>query len=353
MPNAVELFNVTKIFSDADSPAVCDFSLSIAPGEQVALVGPSGSGKTTILRLVAGFLAPDTGTIALDGQTVAARSRLVPPEQRDVGMVFQDYALFPHLTARQNIAFGLNRKSKAERERRVSETLELVGLADLADRYPHELSGGQQQRVALARAIAPRPIVILLDEPFSSLDAGRREQVREDVSRILRDSGISAIFVTHDQDEALFIGDRLAVLNAGRLEQVGAPEDVFGAPRTRFVAEFMGKTDFLPGEVTADGIRTEIGVLDQPADWPIGARVEIAFRPDDVRLIPDPAGPACITERHFKGAMNMYCVRLASGRMVHSYQAHTLTLAPGTPVRAVAEPGHALACFAANGVKPA
>ncbi|MGH2593550.1 MAG: ABC transporter ATP-binding protein, partial [Anaerolineae bacterium] len=213
------------------------------------------------------------------------------------------------------------------------------------------LSGGQQQRVALARALAPRPIVFLLDEPFSSLDAGLREQVREDVARILRESGASVIFVTHDQEEALFMGDRLAVLNAGRLEQEGTPEEVFGAPATRFVAEFMGKTDFLPGEVTAGGIRTEIGHLAQQVALPIGTPVEVAFRPDDVRLIPDPAGSARITERRFKGALNMYCVRLPSARMIHSYQAHTLTLAPGTSVHAVAEPGHALACFVLNGAK--
>jgi len=248
------------------------------------------------------------------------------------------------------VTYGLHRNGRQDRSARMREILDLVGLSDLHARMPHQLSGGQQQRVALARALAPRPNVLLLDEPFSGLHAGMREQVREDVRGILRESGISAIFVTHDQDEALFMGDRVAVLNAGQLEQVGTPEEVFGAPATRFVAEFMGKTDFLPGEVTVQGVLTEIGLLDQPAAFPIGTPVEVAFRPDDVRLIPDPAGTARVTERHFKGALNMYCVRLSSGRMIHSFQAHTLALAPGTPVRAVAEPGHALACFALNGV---
>jgi len=322
----------------------------VQPGEILALIGPSGCGKTTTLRLIAGFERPDAGRIEIGDRVVADAQTFVPPERRQVGMVFQIYALFPHLSVADNVTYGLHRNGRQDRSARMREILDLVGLSDLHARMPHQLSGGQQQRVALARALAPRPNVLLLDEPFSGLHAGMREQVREDVRGILRESGISAIFVTHDQDEALFMGDRVAVLNAGQLEQVGTPEEVFGAPATRFVAEFMGKTDFLPGEVTVQGVLTEIGLLDQPAAFPIGTPVEVAFRPDDVRLIPDPAGTARVTERHFKGALNMYCVRLSSGRMIHSFQAHTLALAPGTPVRAVAEPGHALACFALNGV---
>jgi iron(III) transport system ATP-binding protein len=345
---AVHCESLTKAYRDVS--AVRDLSLSVRPGEILALLGPSGCGKTTTLRMIAGFERPDAGRIEIGGQVVANGHVFVPPERRQVGMVFQSYALFPHLSVADNVAYGLNRKGR--RDGRVREVLALVGLQDVDRRTPHELSGGQQQRVALARALAPRPNVLLLDEPFSNLDPGLREQVREDVAHILRESGISAIFVTHDQDEALFMGDRVAVLNAGQLEQVGTPEEVFGAPATRFVAEFMGKTDFLPGEVTAQGVLTEIGLLDQPVAFPIGTPVEVAFRPDDVTLIPDPAGTACVTERHFKGALNMYCVRLSSGRVIHSFQAHTLALAPGTPVRAVAEPGHALACFAVNGTPP-
>ncbi len=344
-PIAVHCENLTKSYRNVR--AVQGLDLTLRQGQILALLGPSGCGKTTTLRLIAGFEKPDAGRIDIGGRVVVGPYHFVPPEQRRVGMVFQNYALFPHLSVAENVAYGLNRREHPRA--RVREVLALVGLSDVYARMPHELSGGQQQRVALARALAPRPNVLLLDEPFSGLDAGLRDQVREDVARILRESGASVIFVTHNQEEALFIGDRLAVLDAGRLEQVGTPEEVFGAPATRFVAEFMGKTDFLPGEVTAKGIHTEIGLLDQRVRLPIGAPVEIAFRPDDVKVIADPDGSARITERHFKGAMNMYCVRLPSGRMVHSYQVHTLMLAPGTAVRALADPGHALACFDRDG----
>jgi iron(III) transport system ATP-binding protein len=335
---------VSKSFGGG-AAAVQALSLAIAPAEQVALLGPSGSGKSTVLRLLAGFLVPDAGQIRLGGRLVAGGRTFVPPERRGVGMVFQDYALFPHLTVRQNVAFGLHRLPAAERDRRVGETLALVGLEPLAGRHPHELSGGEQQRVALGRAIAPRPIVILLDEPFSSLDAGLRQQVRADVVGILRESGVSAVFVTHDQDEALELGDRIAVMNAGRLEQCGDPEAVFARPASRFVAEFLGRTDFLPGRVTAEGILTEIGLLAQPVDLAVGTAVEVAFRPDDVQLDADSEAGARIGERHYQGTVNLYAVCLPSGRRVHSLQPHTRRLTPGTAVRVRAAPGHALACF--------
>jgi iron(III) transport system ATP-binding protein len=349
MDPAVELVAISKGFGRGEEPAVSEVSLAVQPGETVALLGPSGSGKTTLLRLVAGFLEPDAGVVRLAGREVARPGRSVPPERRGVGMVFQDYALFPHLTVSRNVSFGLNGLPKRARQEAVGRVLELVDLQGLQHRYPHELSGGQQQRVALARALAPRPIVILLDEPFSSLDASLRAQVREDVATILHDSGSTALFVTHDQDEALFLGDRVAVLRAGRLEQVATPEDVYHRPASRFVAEFLGKTDFLPGRVTADGVSTELGLLPQQLACPSGTEVHVAIRPDDVRFAPDPASSARVVMRHFEGTTALYHVALPSGDVVHSLQPHTLLLQPGSAVSVWVDAGHDLPCFDSDG----
>ncbi len=345
MTHSVELLGVSKRFSPHGAPAVAALSLSVQPGEVVALLGPSGSGKTTLLRMVAGFVTPDSGSVRLGGRVVADDSGSVPPEQRGAGMVFQDHALFPHLTVWKNVAFGLNRETSGERHTRVQEALDMVGLAGLEQRFPHELSGGQQQRVALARALAPRPIVLLLDEPFASLDASLRAQLRDEVATIVRQSGATTLFVTHDQEEAMFMGDRVAVLREGRLEQIGSPEDVYHHPASRFVAEFMGKTDFLPGEIVRDGVSTELGLLPQRADLPVGTPVSVAFRPDDVRIAADPAGVARVAMRHFEGTAALYHVILPSGRSVHSLQDHTLVLPPGTPVTVWSEAGHELPCF--------
>ncbi len=346
--NALELTQVTKQYDPNTPPAVQSVSFSVAKGETLALIGPSGCGKTTTLRLIAGFEHPDAGTITLDGKVVADKHTSTPPEKRGVGMVFQDHALFPHLTAAGNVAFGLSNGNRESRESQIKHFLQLVGLENFGGRYPHELSGGERQRVALARALALKPVVVLLDEPFSNLDADRRAEMREQVRAIFKMLSATAIFVTHDQEEALFMGDRVAVINNGRLEQIGTPEEIFHSAATRFVAEFMGHTDFLPGRVAENGIDTEIGVLTQPAAWPVGTPVDVAFRADDVAFAPDPASKARVLARHFKGALNVYRVRLPSGRLIHSLQAHTLRLAPGTPVRVWAEPGHALACFEAS-----
>jgi iron(III) transport system ATP-binding protein len=229
----------------------------------------------------------------------------------------------------------------------VRHVLRLVGLADQHARLPHELSGGQQQRVALARALAPSPAVVLLDEPFSNLDASLRRTMRDEVRATLRvrTSDATAIFVTHDQEEALFMGDRIAVMNAGRVEQVGTPEEIFHRPATRFVAEFMGNTDFLPGEARADGIHTEVGVIPQRVALPEGTPVELAVRADDISLQRDRGSRALVLARLFQGAQNLYRVRLPSGRLLHSLQPHTRQWQPGTPVRVVADAGHPLACF--------
>ncbi len=346
---AVRCSGLTKYFGAGDVKAIEGLDLEVSQGEILALLGASGCGKTTTLRLIAGFETPTAGEIEVGGQIVAAPGLSLPPEQRRVGMVFQNYALFPHLSVARNIAYGLSRTGRA---RRVTEVLALVGLADYSERMPHQLSGGQQQRVAIARALAPQPAVLLLDEPFSNLDTGRRAQMREEVRDILKRSATTAIFVTHSQQEALFMGDRVALINGGRLAQVGTPEQVFHDPATRFVAEFMGETDFLAGEVTAEGILTELGLLPQPAAQPPGTPVEVAFRADDVALAADPHGSARIVTRLFRGAVNVYRVRLASGQLVHSLQPHTATWPPGTAVRAWAEPGHPLSCFPRNGANP-
>ncbi|MBI4314299.1 MAG: ABC transporter ATP-binding protein [Chloroflexi bacterium] len=343
--NALELEGVTKQYAPGTPPAVADVSLSVAKGEILALIGPSGCGKTSTLRLIAGFERPDSGTVVIGGRVAANGRAWIPPERRGVGMVFQDYALFPHLTVAENTGFGLDELSRDKRQPEVDHLLQLVGLEKFGRRYPHELSGGERQRVALARALAPKPVVVLLDEPFSNLDTDRRAEMREQVRAILTMLSATAIFVTHDHEEALFMGDRVAVLNNGRLEQIGAPENIFHSPASHFVAEFMGHTDFLPGRVVSNGIEMEIGLLPQRVDLPEGTAVEIAFRADDVSLTPDRTASARVLARHFKGAVNLYRVRLPSGQLIHSLQPHTLQMAPGTAVRVWAAPGHALACY--------
>jgi len=341
---ALELVALIKRYSLTGQPAVNQVSLTMNLGEILGLVGPSGCGKTSTLRLIAGFERPDAGVIRINGKVVAG-GQWVAPEKRGVGMVFQDYALFPHLTVRQNVGFGLKGQTREKIENTTSYLLRLVGLDGLDARYPHELSGGERQRVALARALAPEPVLLLLDEPFSNLDADRRAVVREQVRAILRSVRATAIFVTHDQEEALFMCDRIALLNQGRLEQLAAPEQLFHRPASRFVAEFLGHTDFLPGEIVAEGILTEIGVIGQKVALPLGTHVELAMRADDVTLTPEVGAKALVLARHFKGAQNVYRVRLPSGRLLHSLQPHTLTLRPGTPVRVWSDAGHPLACF--------
>ena len=231
-------------------------SLTLQVGEILALLGPSGCGKTTLLRLMGGFERPDRGTVSLGGQVVASPSAWVPPEQRSVGMVFQNFALFPHLTVEKNVAFGLRGATAGDRRQ---AALQLVGLGGFAQRYPHELSGGQQQRVALARALAPQPKVILLDEPLSSLDVQVRLHLRQEVRRILKATGISAVFVTHDQEEALSLADRVGVMREGTLEQVGTPEDLYRQPASRFVAEFVTQANFFPARLEGATWVTPVG----------------------------------------------------------------------------------------------
>ena len=318
-------------------------SLTVYAGQILTLLGPSGCGKTTTLRLIAGFEQLDSGRIEIGGRVVAEDRFHLPPEKRRVGMVFQDYAIFPHLNVAQNVAFGLRRGAEALVR---SETLlEMVGMPEAGKQMPHELSGGQQQRVALARALALEPAVLLLDEPFSNLDTALRAQVRQEVRDLLKQNQATAIFVTHDQEEALFLGDQVAVMNEGRIEQVGTPEVVFHRPQSLFVAEFMGQTDFISGRLTEAGIETPLGILPQKLPLPPGAEVEIALRPDDVRVEADDSGNGRILSRQFVGIAHVYHVVLADGAHVHSWQPHTLDLAPGTAVQVSFTLDHPLACF--------
>jgi iron(III) transport system ATP-binding protein len=331
------LDRVTKRFPGGAGPAVEALTLSVRRGETLALVGPSGCGKTTTLRLVAGFETPDEGEIQIGGHTVARAGEraFVPPEARGVGIVFQDYALFPHLTVADNVGFGLT--GLPARAARTRDVLSLVGLTDFVGRYPHELSGGQQQRVALARALAPAPALMLLDEPFSNVDAELRADLREQLRDVLRATGTTAVFVTHDHEEAFALADRVGVLHAGRLAQVDTPEVVYHRPATPFVAEFVGDADFLTGTVSTAGIETELATFPNVDDLEPGTRVQLMIRPDDVGFTPAVDGDAVVVRRDFRGPVNLYCLALASGQRVHSSQPSTTIVEAGTRVRARAE----------------
>lgn len=344
--------HLRKQFARGLPPAVDDVSFALENGEILALVGPSGCGKTTTLRLIAGLERPDSGEIWLNQQPVACDTCFLPPERRGVGMVFQDHALFPHLTVADNIAFGLRGVKPPAAREVVSDMLCLVGLTALARRYPHELSGGERQRVALARALAPRPVLVLMDEPFSSLDTDRRTEMREQVRSLLKAMRATVIFVTHDQEEALYMGDRLAVFHQGRLEQVGPPEQIFAASATRFVADFMGGSSFLRGEVTPEGICTELGLLPQPVSLPARTLVDVAVRADDVDFRPDAVGNSVIVDRMFRGVMNVYRLRLDSGLVLHAFKEHTTLLPVGQRVQTVIDPGHPLCVFPVAEQKP-
>ncbi len=279
-------------------PVLRGLSLAAKPGEIVCLLGPSGCGKTTLLRLAAGLEPLQAGRITLDGRAIAEPGREVPPEGRGVGFVFQDYALFPHLTVEDNVAFGLRFTPRGQRKWRIMDALARVGLEAYAKAWPHMLSGGQQQRVALARALAPRPAVLLLDEAFASLDARLREQVRDDTLHVLQQAGIATLIVTHDAEEAMFMADRIALMNAGRIEQLGTPGDLYLSPETRFVATFLGEVNRLPARLRGNRAETPIGALplgNRPPPAEEGAAVDVLLRPEGLRLL-DPLGRDAVAE---------------------------------------------------------
>ena len=308
------LKGLSKSFGDVHAVDGVDFEVS--RGELVAVLGPSGCGKTTLLRLIAGFERPDGGSIDVSGARLAGPGDWVQPEKRRIGMVFQDYALFPHLSVEGNVAFGLSNRPREERDTLTQRTLELVGLQHKARTNVHELSGGERQRVALARALAPEPELVLLDEPFSSLDATLRGGLRREVELILRDADTSAILVTHDQEEALSLADRLALMREGRIVQVGAPEEVYAQPSERWAAQFVGEVNVLPGVLRGDAVHTEIGSFDlaSPAGGDAQGSVHVAVRPEQLEFRQGREPNAEVVEREFRGHDVLYRLRHRAGR---------------------------------------
>jgi putative spermidine/putrescine transport system ATP-binding protein len=332
---AVRLRDLHKTFGSLH--ALDGLDLALLPGELIALLGPSGCGKTTALRVLAGLEEADSGQVLVNGRDITA----LPANRRDMGMVFQAYSLFPHLTALQNVEFGLKLRGRpgGDRRRQATAMLELVGIGVLAARYPHQLSGGQQQRVALARALAIQPQVLLLDEPLSALDAKVRVQLRDEIKRIQTEVGTTTLFVTHDQEEALAVADRVGVMRAGRLEQLGTPADVYLQPATAFVADFVGLSNRLPGRLDGDGVvvlGTRLPLVSPAAQGP---DVTALVRPESVEVVPDTDGPGRVLTVSFLGPTSHVTVsdgewlvvaQVASGRLAE--------LATGTRVRVVLRP---------------
>ena len=299
----LEVQGLTRRFSATDVPAVDRVSFTLGEGELMALLGPSGCGKTTTLRMIGGLEAPDAGRVLLGGRDITH----LPVERRGIGIVFQDYALFPHLSVRDNVRFGLRKLSRAAAAARAEEMLALVGLEGFGDRKPHQLSGGQQQRVALARTLAVSPPLVLLDEPFSNLDAAMRVETRQEVRRLLKRTGSAGVLVTHDQEEALALADRIAVMERGRVLQIATPDEIYRNPATRFVASFIGRSNIVPGQ--ADGMDADTAFGRLPLSRAANGRVTLAVRPEQIMIEADPTGPGAVVGREFRGHDQLYWVQ--------------------------------------------
>jgi iron(III) transport system ATP-binding protein len=336
----LQLDHLIKPFPNQTIPAVNGISLTLAKGDLLGLLGPSGCGKTTLLRLIAGFERPQSGTITLAGRSVCDPLAWTPPEHRGVGVVFQDYALFPHLTVLGNVTFGLKtgtrrhlfppHKRKAEAQRAIA----LVGLAGFENRYPHELSGGQQQRVALARALAPRPSLVLLDEPFSNLDVQVRLYLRQEVRDILKGVGASGVFVTHDQEEALSISDCLAVMRQGQLEQLDTPEVIYRQPASQFVAEFVTQANFIPAKRMGNRWETMLGHFPVPPETGSFPAGQMMIRQEDLQLYGDAQGELVVRDRQFLGREYRYTLTTPDGQLLRARTSADIRLSPGATVRA-------------------
>ncbi len=360
-PVILQLHNISKTFPNQTISSVKNFhskvlddvSLTLKHGELLGLLGPSGCGKTTLLRVVAGFESISEGTVEIAGKIVSTNCSSLAAEKRNTGMVFQDYALFPHLTVAENIAFGLKNQgnkrssgifahqkaSKVQIKQRVGEVLELVGLSGLEKRYPHQLSGGQQQRISLARALAPQPSLILLDEPLSNLDVQVRHRLRGEIRSILKAAKTSAIFVTHDREEALAISDQIAVMRNGKLEQIGTPEQIYLNPASRFVAEFVTQANFLPATRKGGFWLTEIGEIEAAkanaimnSDETSAKQGDLMLRQEDIVLVADSASKITVIERQFLGREYHYTVETASGKRIQARTNLNKAIALGTNV---------------------
>lgn len=339
---AIDARGVGKIYGAGAGAvtALGDVSIAIKTGEFFTLLGPSGCGKTTLLRCIAGFETPTSGSIFLSGADIT----FTPPNQRPVNTVFQSYALFPHLTVAENVGFGLKMLGKpaAEISTSVARVLALVKLEDFADRLPAQLSGGQQQRVALARALAPEPQVLLLDEPLSALDLKLRKEMQSELKRLQTETGITFVFVTHDQEEALTMSNRIGVMSAGALLQVGTPHQIYDQPVNRFVADFIGETNFLPGRVEAGKIRIGTGDLLEVAAGDHQGDITLAIRPEQIRLVPPGAGlPAKVADTTYLGTDTHYTLALGDGStLVARVQSNAAqSFAVGEPVSVAIDPG--------------
>ncbi len=336
----LELANLSAAYGKGET-VVSDINLSLKEGELGCLLGPSGCGKTTILRAISGFQTLTSGSISLAGKVLSTPDKTTSPEQRTVGMVFQDHALFPHLTIGDNIGFGLSKLNSAERKSRIATLLDLVGMQAHVKKYPHELSGGQSQRVALARAIAPRPSLLLMDEPFSNLDTELRESLGYEVRNLLKELGITAIMVTHDQNDAFALGDRIGVMSEGKLMQWDSSFNLYHAPKSRFVANFIGDGIFVRGQIIDDGtvstsfgeIKGEVINVDATSN-----EVEVLVRPDDVTYDKNSAIIGHVKRKAFKGAQTLYTLETSNGdtliSLVPSHDDHEIGDTIGVAINA-------------------